>query len=128
MTASDLIGGIEPGSVEHGQRAALEQGLSAALPDASQTGPNPLAGQPGPPLDSVDDPIAALLSGELDPGGGQEPITSGLSVGPGDGPPGSLPQQDPKKVRLQQIATQARSPLFRAAARNELRRLTGESV
>lgn len=128
MTASDLIGGIEPGSVEHGQRASLEQGLSSALGEAPQTGPNPAAGQPDLPLDNVDDPIAALLSGDLDPGGGQDPLTSGLSVGPGAGPAGTQAFQDPKKVRLQQLANEARSPLVRAAARNELRRLTGDRV
>ena len=124
-TRSQLVEGIEPRSLEHGKRAELEAGLQGALVDAPAV-PGGGAGGP-PPVDSAEDPLAALLGGNLDPGGTGEPVTSGLSVGPGRMPLEAQPQ-DPRQIRLQQIATQAKNPTLRAMARNELRRNSGERV
>lgn len=130
-TRDDLTKGIEPGSLPHGERDDLESGLADALGAGGPALGDALGGggaAGGPlPLDSVDDPIAGLLGGDLDPGPSDH-LTSGLSVGPGAGPAGMIETKDPKKVRLQQIATTAKSPLIRAAARAELRRLVGESL
>lgn len=128
MTASpsDLIAGITPGSLEYGKRAPLEAGLLAGGGGGTAT-PGAI-GAPSLPQDSVQDPIAALLSGDIDPGGQTAPLTSGLSVGPGPGSLGDSPAERPVKVRLQNIASTAASPLTRAMARNELRRLVREAV
>jgi len=127
-TASDLAKGIAPGSTEYGDRQVLEDGLGDAIIDQPTGAPNPAAGAPPLPVDSTGDPMAALLSGQLNPNAGQDPLTSGLSVGLGAGTPGSIEQQDPVKTRLQQVAQFAKSPLVRAAARNELRRITREAI
>lgn len=128
-TRSDLAAGIAPGSLEYGARDDLVAGLQSAVGSPSPTGaPNPQVEQGPPPLDSVDDPIAALLGGQIDPGQSGNPLTSGLSVGAGPGPAGTQPQKDPKKLQLMQIATTAASPIIRAAARAELRRLVGERL
>jgi len=122
-SASDLVGSIEPGSIPQGDRAGLEQGL-AGLGGGGAGSSAVAAGAAAAPTGG-NDPISALLSGDVDPGG-QGPITDGLSVGPGDGP--ATEPQSPQIIRLQQIATQASSPLLRSAARNELRRIVGEAV
>ncbi len=129
MAASpqELSAGIAPGSLPYGSRKTLEEGLPSAV---QQQGPAPgEGGAPDvsgglPPVDASN-PISALVGGEVDPGTGG-PATSGLSVGPGPGPGGQTPQIDPVQARLQQIAMQAKSPLIRQMARNELRRLVGE--
>ena len=127
MTASPSqnIASIEPGSTEYGDRQKLEAGLAAG--GAPTGAPNPAAGGPAPQLDAGTDPLGAILNGSLNPGGSDE-LTAGLSVGPGPGPLGDTNVPDPKKVRLAQIAETARSPMLRAAARNELRRLAGETA
>ena len=125
-TAGDLANSIEPGSTEYGDRQVLEQGLAAAVP-GNAGGPDPAAAAPPAPVDGLGDPLGALLGGSVDPQGGGA-ITDGLSVGPGTGPGGVSQQQDPRLTRLQQLAQHAKSPLLRASARNELRRLTGTRV
>lgn len=128
MTASpsQLISAIEPGSTDYGDRQTLEAGLAASSPDGAPA-PDPAAAAVAPPVDAGGDPLSALLSGAVNPGG-SGPLTSGLSVGPGAGPMGQLGQVDPKEERLRQVATQSQSPVVRALARNELRRLTAGRV
>lgn len=124
-TPSDLIAGIEPGSLPQGERAPLEAGLAGgAVPGDS---PTP-AGGPALPMDSIQDPIAALLSGDINPGGQDTPLTSGLSVGPGPGAMGGDLSENPTSVRFRQVAMTASSPLTRAVARNELRRMNRTKI
>lgn len=122
---SDLQAGIAPGSLEHGARAPLEAGLQSA--GGGSAPPAAAAAGAQPPTDSSN-PLSALLNGDIDPGPQEGPVTSGLSVGSGPGPNGPEIQIDPVQARLQQIAMEAKSPLIRQMARNELRRLVGERV
>ncbi len=74
------------------------------------------------PQDPFSDPMSALMG----QGGfsSQRPVTSGLSVGPGDTPPAAptdLPM--PLMSQLQNIALNAKSPQLRQAAVLALRRL-----
>lgn len=126
-SADQLIKSIEPGSTEYGDRQTLEAGLATAVSGTPSGPAATAAASRAVPVDSTTDPLAAVLSGQLDIGSGG-PITDGLSVGAGAGPGGAPEQQHPVKVRLQQVATQAKSPLTRAAARNELRRLVREPL
>jgi len=125
-TPSDLSAAIQPGSIPQGQRAPLEAGLAQAVGQSQAPQPTAAAGAVAPPSGGMNDPLAALLSGSVKPGGASSPLTDGLSVGPGVTPSGDV--QDPRVVKLQEIATQASSPVLRAFARNGLRLLTGESV
>ncbi len=129
MTTRDaLVKGIEPGSLPHGDRATLEAGLSAALPQPSGNNPTGGVGGVAPPPDAAGDPLAALLNGDVTPSETSDPVTQGLSVGMGDGPGGPSLQVTPEQAKLQQIAMQAKSPLIRQMARNELRRIVREAV
>lgn len=122
-TPSTLTSAIEPGSTEYGDRQTLEAGL-ATLPGASGGAPPPPGGGPAAGgIPTMGDPLTALLSGSVNPtGGGQGVLTDGLSVGPGTMPPGQ--EENPVMSVLRTAATEARSPVLRALARNELRRLT----
>lgn len=126
MTTRDAQRAIEPGSVPHGERGALEQGLSEVLSNP-QRGVQPVPGGGPSPLAIPEDPIGALLSGEV--AGDDLPSTAGLSVGPGPGP---AQTQDvmlgTRAERTRQIAQEASSPMIRAAARNELRRMARQAV
>ena len=119
----ELAKGIEAGSTEYGDRQKLEAGL------ASLGGTSPSAGAGGSspgttPLPATDDPLGALLSGSVSGGGG--PPTDGLSVGPGMGAPAEDPMMTDKANRLRMVATNAESPMLRAAARAQLRVMVGE--
>lgn len=121
-TPSTLSAAIQPGSTEYGDRQTLEAGL-ATLPGAGGGAPPPSGGGPAAGgVPSMGDPLSALLSGGVDPTGGAGMLTDGLSVGPGTMPPGQ--QEDPLMTTLRTAAAEARSPVLRALARNELRRLT----
>lgn len=109
---------IEAGSIPHGDRAGLEE----ALTPGAGAGPSAVASAGPGSLPTPNDPIGALLSGEVSPEAGIP--TAGLSVGPGDGPAGPLDiMQGDKAVRLRLIATQAATPTVRNAARRALRRM-----
>ena len=54
-------------------------------------------------------------------------LTDGLSVGPGTQPQGAVETEQPLMQTLRQVAVQARSPVLRALARDELRRLTRQA-
>jgi len=127
-TRSELAAGIEPGSLPHGGRQELTAGLEGAVGGGLGAPAPGGEGAVQPPVDSGDDPLAAMLSGDLTPPATDMPITSGLSVGAGPGPGGQIQQVSPEHSRLLQIAQQAKHPLIRQMARNELRRIVGEQV
>ena len=60
-------------------------------------------------------------------GGDSTPVTDGLSVGPGAGPAMQDPMLGSKAERIRLIATQAESPMLRAAARAQLLVMAGET-
>ncbi len=127
MTVRDAQRAIEPGSTEQGDRAVLQDGLSQVLGGA---GGDPAAtpGTGGGPLTIPEDPIGALLSGEV--AGDELPSTDGLSVGPGAQPPDSIvPQmQNSRADLLRDLAQNAETPALRTVARNELRRMVREAI
>ena len=124
--ASDISAAIPAGTFAQGDRQDFSANLQTAL-GGQGGGAQPGGGPAPPPVDNVQDPMAALLSGELDPGG-EGPLTDGLSVGPGLGVDGFEPQLDPRRVRLMQIATQSTSVVLRASARVELNLLDDEPL
>lgn len=124
MTARDTINSIQPGSIPHGERGGLEAGLQEVL--GGQAGGASGGGggvAPASPLPSPNDPLGALLGGQV-PGDANLPVTDGLSVGAGAAP---ISEADPmlsdRASKLRAIATEASSPMLRAAARGELRRM-----
>lgn len=123
VSASQLAGAIEPGSTEYGDRQVLESGLATAVPGNTGAG-NPAVANVPPPVDAGGDPLSALLNGAVK-APQTEALTDGLSVG-GGYTPGDSP--DPYVERVRQVATQSKSPVVRAIARNELRRLAQEAV
>ena len=123
MTVRDSQRAIEPGSTESGDRQTLESGLSQVLSGAEAT-QQPGGGASGAIPES---PIGALLSGEV--AGDELPGTEGLSIGAGGGPDvAPTLMQGSRASSLRQIASQASSPMLRAAARAELRRMTKEGI
>lgn len=132
-TAEQLRKSIEPGSTEYGDRQRLEQGLAQVASGPSQPGAQggtggratPAAAPPGP-----EDPLGALLSGEIEPE--DTPPTDGLSVGPGRGPSGAANESiwnDDYTQRLRYVAQFAKTPMLRAQARAALRyRVRGGDV
>lgn len=122
-----MVKGIEPGSVPYGERQGLEDGLRAAAPAGGEAPVDRGASVPAPPpVDSAGDPLAALINGAVSsPRSG--PLTAGLSVGPGAGRGGQITTMTPEQSRLHQVAAQAKNPILRQMARNELRRIAGES-
>lgn len=127
MTARDAI---QPGSIPYGERQTLEENLPLATAGPAGPGGGPGEGAPddGGSVAIPEDPIGALLSGEVEPDSG-EPSTAGLSVGPGRGPA----QEDDvmmsgRAEKIRMLATEASSPMIRAAARNELRRMARKGI
>lgn len=119
---------IAPGSTEYGERASLEAAIGQA--GAGGGGPAaPIAGGGGAAsaLPSPTDPLGALLSGSISPE--EKPLTDGLSFGPGAGPTrGDDPLLSDYAQRLRTLATEAASPMLRAAARTRLRRMSRTQV
>ncbi len=120
-TQDQLNQSIEPGSIPHGDRQGLEQGL------ADIGGAPPSGGPPGAggPLPSPSNPLQSLLSGEVTPGG-DVPLTDGLSVGPGSGGAQGVP--DARKERLKILAQHAQSPTLRSGAMAALRKYDQEGL
>lgn len=117
---------IAPGSTEYGSRQGLEAGIGEAM-GAAGGGGAPAGGGGAPSFQTPESPLGALLGGEIS--GGGEPLTDGLSVGPGAGPAvGEDPMLSDRANRLRMIATEAASPQLRALARSELRRMTREPL
>lgn len=124
-TRENLRNAIEPGSTEYGERQALEQGLgSVPTSGPPSPGANGAGVEPEGVLPPAGDPLEELLAGEAV--SGEDPLTSGLSVGPGPGPESEAVLTDDLSVRLRTLATSAKSPQLRAMARAALRRRVKE--
>lgn len=123
MTARDAINSIEPGSTEYGDRQGLEANLQQVIGGAAPVGgPQQVAG--GTPIPTPEDPIGALIGGDIDPGVAG-PVTDGLSVGPGNSPGNPMdPLQTDRAQRLRLLATQASTPAVRSTARRMLRQMS----
>jgi hypothetical protein len=120
-SASDISDTIQPGSLEYGERQAVAGRLQEALPTL-QGGTSSSAVAPGAPAPGApQDPMQRLLGGGFS---SDLPVTDGLSLGPGAGPPTSsvAMAESPTIGKLRLIAMQASSPLLRHYARTALRR------
>ena len=114
-----LSRGIDPGTVPYGQRAQLDSAVDKVTQDPATGGMVPAAGTPAPPTNM--DPLSALMGGGVVPPSGN-PLTSGLSVGPGSSPQDqALSVPDDTTLRLQAIAESAASPQLRLLARSILK-------
>lgn len=118
--ATDQIASIEPGSVPYGDRQTLEAGLAELAGGAA---PGPMGGPMAPPGaapqgDDMLDPEGILASETIS----DLPITSGLTVGPGEGPFQGIAATT-EQQRLQELAINANSPLIRYMAMVALRQL-----
>lgn len=122
-TASQAEAAIEPGSVPHGDRQVLEEGLAATL-----GGPAAGAGAGGPPPGAAagltgGDPLSQMMSDGMGIESGGIP-TSGMSVGPGEGRVAEGRMNSDPAQRLRQIALGAKMPSLRFAAERLLRRMS----
>jgi hypothetical protein len=118
---SQIAGSIGAGTTEYGQRQQLAADIQSATAGASApsgTGPAPVGGSAGV---GPGDPIGAMLSGMVT--SGEDPLTSGLSVGPGAGPASPMGAGMDMQAKLLSVANNARSPQLRAQARQTLQRL-----
>lgn len=130
MAAGSSLTGkaIAPGSTEYGQRQNLESGLAQVMSAGAGGQAGAPTTTPAPRVPSSSNPLAALAGGLLS-GNPNEPVTAGMSVGPGDGPAMTMdPMLGDRANRLRAIATQAASPTLRAMARSELRRMVREPI
>lgn len=117
-----MIGSIEPGSIPQGSRQGLEQGLQqvmgSAAPGLPDAGGLPVVGGGDESLAPLN-PLDPLISGELP--ADSDPVTSGLSVGPGPKPFMDPFGGDDMISNLRAIALYAKSPALRHLARRALR-------
>lgn len=119
MAISD---GIVPGTVAYGDR----ENLAAALDTPTQDTPSaPAATSGSAGVGGPMDPLQAMLGGNIPTGG--NPVTSGLSVGPGNTPGPTQGQMNPMQERLVHVALNAKSPQLRAFARQALRKVAYDS-
>jgi hypothetical protein len=116
-TQDQLIGSISPGSIPYGERQNIEAAIGQIGAAPAPAGPiTPATGSLGIPSN----PLDPLVGGQLPVN--PDPVTAGLSMGPGTGgvdspigiPPGSV-------ERLRTVALNARSPVLRELARRALR-------
>ena len=114
-----------------GRTVSMDYGKKGQFMDALQ-GPGSGSGQGGPPsaapagagvAPGATDPLGMLLGGALGPGSG-EPVTAGLSVGPGPGPTTAPAVPDDIVERLRLVAQNAKTPMLRSMARAALLRRT----
>jgi hypothetical protein len=117
-TKRQMRDSIAPGSTDYGDRGNMESGIarsrqmrrmSPAMSGAMK--------RPTNQMRSLSPAMSALLKGK---GASGTPITQGLSVGPGDGPP--VPTNDTAD-RLRAVAQYARTPVVRNMARRALLRM-----
>ncbi len=126
MTASpsQMAAAISPGSTQYGDRQGLEAGLGQAFGGAGgPAGSGPAGSGPASPpsmAPSGGDPLGQLLAGGIAPDG--NPLTSGISVGPGPGAPQPTPFAGTEYERLRFLAERAKTPMLRHMARQALRR------
>jgi len=123
---SKVAAAIQPDSTQYGERDNLVAGLNQVM----QGAPQGAGGMPmtmGPSIaPSPMDPLGQLM-GEFSPedfGNSDDPVTAGLSYGPGSGPveTGAPPISD-LQSKLMAIAQYAKTPHLRMQARMALRRL-----
>ncbi len=120
-TADQLNKSITPGSIPSGERGPLVQNLGElAGGGAAQPAQSGAGGGPGTGIPSAGNPLGALVSGEINPGDTNTPLTDGISVGPGQGGQSDVP--DSQQQRLALLAQGSRSPAVRSAARLALLR------
>ena len=126
VSPSAAAKGIEAGSTEFGDRQTLEANLVDAVGGGGAPGVS--ATQGGPGVTVPEEPLGALIGGEVR-GSQDGSITDGLSVGAGTGVAGAPDQMlGDRATRLRQLALQGSNPFVRAAARQELRRMTKEPI
>lgn len=129
MTARETQRSITPGSVPHGERQSLEQGISEVVGGEPGGGGVPGGGgaPSSPALPDRGNPLSDLLSGAVQPGQ-SGPISDGLPHGPGEGPatePGAF--DNDLGTKLQMVARHASSPVLRRLAVDRLRRMYREN-
>lgn len=110
VSADDIARSIEPGSTEYGDRQVVEDRIRQVSAQA----------QAAPPVRDGSRARAALDKTVAGPVSDQ-PITAGLSIGPGAGPTSQAVVQGPRVEKLRILAKEARSPRLRALARDLLR-------
>ena len=119
VQASDAIA---PGSTPYGERDTLgDAANSAQQGGGTPSGPAATSGSAG--VGGPLDPLQAMLTGKVR--AGSEPITAGLSRGPGDSPATPV-TTEPVKERLKYLAVNAKSPHLRLQARAALRAYTNQ--
>ncbi len=123
-TADQLNKSIEPGSIPQGQRGPLVENLGELAGGGGAQAAQPAGGGPGTGMPSAGNPLGALISGEVNPGDQNTPLTDGISVGPGQGGASDVP--DSQQQRLALLAQGSRSPQIRSAARLALLRYDQE--
>lgn len=116
VTPSDAIA---PGSIPYGERESFAQAADAAG-QAAPGGPAATSGAAG--VGGPLDPLQSMLTGKIPPS--SDPVTAGLSVGPGASPSVSPGSSDSIQQRLQYVAVNAKSPKLRLQARSALRAYT----
>lgn len=121
-TKDQISKSITPGSMDYGARSSFNAALSGgAAPPSGAAAPPDAGVAPG-----AADPLGMLLGGALGPPG-SEPVTSGLSVGPGPGAAQGSVTPDDISERLRLVAQNAKTPMMRAMARAALRRRIQET-
>lgn len=114
VTPSDAIA---PGSIPYGEREGFAAAVDAGGGEDGPSVPAATSGAAG--LGGPLDPLQQMMTGGVPPS--DDPITSGLSVGPGMTPAPAVGQTTPVQDRLIYVALHAKSPTLRMQARNALR-------
>lgn len=109
-SADDISRSIEPGSTEYGDRQVVEDRIRQISAQAQAAPPSKDGSKARSAIDRT-------LGGPVS----DQPITAGLSVGPGAGPSTQPVVAGPRVEKLRILAQEARSPRLRALARDLLR-------
>lgn len=110
VSADDIARSIEPGSTEYGDRQVVEDRIRQVSAQAQAAPPTRDGSRARSALDKT-------LGGPVS----DQPITAGLSLGPGAGPSRQPVVAGPRIEKLRILAQEARSPRLRALARDLLR-------
>lgn len=108
-------------SMDYGQKGQFMSALQGPGSGGAQGGGPAPAAPPAGVAPSPTDPLGMLLGGALGPGPG-DPVTAGLSVGPGGGPTTAPAVTDDVVERLRLVAQNAKTPMLRSMARAALLR------
>lgn len=106
-------------SMDYGQKGQFMDALQGPGSGSATGGAGPAAGAPAV-APGPDDPLGLMLGGAIPPSG--QPLTEGLSVGPGAGPVQTPAVTDDIVERLRMVAMHAKTPTLRAMARAALHR------